>query len=141
MVAELYGSYRNQKACIEIFNHTGLVFIASTAVVSVCPGGQLNLTCNTMSDQTHTALIWNMTFPHRPGYEQRLILAGGSADSASPFTVGQTEFQFLRTSVSPLMSTMVIDNVSSILNGTRVSCSYGGGVMSTDIINVIGNGI
>ena len=105
----------------------------------MCPGGQLNLTCNTMSDQT--ALLWNMTFPHRPGYEQRLILAGDIADSASPFTVGQTVFQFLRTSISPLMSLMVIDNVSSILNGTRVDCSYGGGVMSTDIINVIGNGI
>ena len=105
----------------------------------MCPGGQLNLTCNTMSDQT--ALLWNMTFPHHPGYEQRLILAGGIADSASPFIVGQTVFQFLRTSVSPLMSLMVIDNVSSILNGTRVDCSYGGGVMSTDIINVIGNGI
>ena len=35
---------------------------------------------------------------------------------------------------------MIIDNVSTSLNGTRVECSYGGGVVSTDIINVIGNG-
>jgi hypothetical protein len=34
---------------------------------------------------------------------------------------------------------MVIDNVSSNVNGTRVECSSGGRVVSTDIINVIGN--
>ena len=109
---------------------------AESAVASVCPGGRLNLTCNTMSDQT--SLIWNMSFPHRPGYERRFILAGGIADSASPLNVSQTMFQFLRTSVSPLISVMVIDNVDTTLNGTRVECSYGGGVMSTNIINIIG---
>ena len=82
-----------------------------------------------------------MTFPHRPGFERRAILADGITDSASPLTVDQTMFRFLRTSTSPLVSRMVIDNVNTILNGTRVDCSYGGGVMSTDIINVIGNGI
>jgi hypothetical protein len=35
---------------------------------------------------------------------------------------------------------MVINNVSSDVNGTRVECSSGGRVVSTDIINVIGNG-
>jgi hypothetical protein len=35
---------------------------------------------------------------------------------------------------------MVIDNVSSDINGTRVECSSGGRVVSTDMINVIGNG-
>jgi hypothetical protein len=35
---------------------------------------------------------------------------------------------------------MVIDNVSSDVNGTRVECSSGDGVVSTDITNVIGNG-
>ena len=46
-------------------------------------------------------------------------------------------FQFLRTSVSPLMSVMIIDNVAVDLNGTRVDCSYGGGVMSTTTVNDI----
>ena len=76
----------------------------------------------TMSDQM--TLTWNMTFPHHPGYEQQ-FLAGGIADRASPLIVGQTDtFQFLRTSVSPLISVMVhvIDNVSTVLNRTRVEC-------------------
>ena len=105
-------------------------------MVSVCPSGQLNLTCNTTEQQ----LTWSITVSHRPGDERRLILAGGGADSALPLTVSQTMFQFLRTSVSPLISIMVIDNVNTILNGTRVECLYGDGVMSTDIINVIGSG-
>ena len=46
-------------------------------------------------------------------------------------------FQFLRTSTSPLMSTMIIGNVAVGLNGTRVECTYGGSVMSTITINVI----
>ena len=119
-----------------MYNYIGFT---ESAEVSVCPGGQLNLTCNTMSDQT--SLTWNLTFPHRPGYERRLILAGVISDSASPLTVSQTVFKFLRTSVSPLISVMVIDNMSAILNGTRVECSYGGAVMSTNIINVIGSGM
>ena len=67
----------------------------------------------------------------------------GIADSVSPLTVGETRFQFLRTSVSPLISTMIVDNVAVELNGTRVDCSYGsmGSLMSTSIMNVIGYGM
>ena len=83
-------------------------------------------------------LIWNMIFPNSPGYERRVLFSTGSADSASPLTVNQMMFQFLRTSISPLMSTMVIENMNFVLNGTRMECTYGGGVMSKDII---GNGI
>ena len=105
---------------------------------SVCPAGQLNLTCNTRTMSDQTILRWNMTFPHRPGYEIRDILTSGSA---TPLTINQTMFQFFRTSVSPLISTIVIDNVSAVFNGTRVECFYGGRVMITIIINVIGNGM
>ena len=59
--------------------------------------------------------------------------------SVMPLMIRQTVFQFLSISVSPLTSTMVINNVSTGLNGMRVECSYGG-VMETTIINVIGNG-
>jgi hypothetical protein len=110
----------------------------------VCPGDQLNLTCHTAPDET--LLQWSLTIPSRPVPELRFISSEGNTVSVAPLTVGQTEFQFLRTSTSPepLISLMVINNVSSSLNGTRVECSYPGGrVVSTDIINiinVIGNG-
>ena len=103
----------------------------------MCPGGQLNQTCHTTSGVT--LLAWNITLQHR--YEQRFISSMGSADSAAPLTEGQTMFQFLRTSVSPLISTIMIDNVTAALNGTRVECYYSGRVMSTTIINVVRPGM
>ena len=111
-----------------------MLCIAESAVVSVCPGGQLNLTCS--ADEM--ALSWIVTFPHSPVSEQRIVLTTGVTE---PLTKGQTMFQFLRTSVLPLTSMVKIDNVNTILNGTRVKCSDRGGVISTDNINVIGNGM
>ena len=74
--------------------------------------------------------------------EIRFISSGGPTESvASTFTLGQTVFQFSRTSSSPLTSLIIIDNVTTSFNGTRVECSYRDRVMSTTIINVIGNGI
>ena len=102
----------------------------------MCSGGQLNLTCLTAPNKT--LLQWSINIPGRPASELRFI--SSDTVSVTPLTVGQTVFQFLRTSTSPLMSLMVIDNVSADVNGTRVDCSSGGRVVSTDIIKVIGNG-
>ena len=87
-----------------------------------------------------TLLNWTITVPNLSVHETRFISSSGSANSLAPLMVGQTEFQFLRTSLSPLRSTMEINNVTVGLNGTRVECSYGGRVMSTNIINVVENG-
>ena len=105
----------------------------------MCSGDQLNLTCHPAPSAT--LLQWNVTILGRSP-ELRFISSTGNADSVQALTVGQTIFQFLRISTSPepLVSTMIIDNVSTSLNGTRVECSYGGRVMST-YINVIGNGM
>ena len=110
-------------------------------LASVCPGDQLTLTCHTTPDVT--LLQWTITFADRSGSETRFLSSRANTDNAPPLTVGQTVFQFLRISTSPLTSMMVIDNVAAELNGTRVECSYGSGVMTTNtqIINVIGNGM
>ena len=106
----------------------------------MCPRGQLNLTCLTTPGVT--LLQWNIVFPDSSDSEIRFISSRGSAESAkSTFTLGHTVFQFSRTSSSPLTSLIVIDNVTTGLNGTRVECSYGDRVMTTTIINVIENGM
>ena len=107
-------------------------------LASVCSGDQLNLTCH--ATPSETLIQWSLTIPSRSP-ELRFISTDGNTVSVTPFIVGQTVFQFLRTSTSPLTSLMVIDNVSADVNGTRVECSYGGRVVSTDIINVIGSGM
>lgn len=109
----------------------------------MCSGDQLNLTCHPAPNET--LLVWSVAIPGRLAAELRFISSDGNTDSVAPFIVGQTVFQFLRTSISPepLVSTMIIENVSTSLNGTRVECSYNYGdrVLSTYIINVIGNGM
>ena len=113
-------------------------FIDGMISASVCPGGQINLTCHTAPNET--LLQRTLTIPGRPQPELRFISSGGSVAIVSPLIVGQTVFKFLRTSTSPLISEIMIENVTTTLNGTRVECSYGSSVMSATIINVIGNG-
>ena len=108
----------------------------------MCSGDQLNLTCHATPNES--LLQWSVTISGRSVPEIRFISSSSSANSVNPLTVGQTMFQILRTSTSPapLVSTVVIDNVSSDVNGTRVECSYvDGRVVSTDIIKVIVNGM
>ena len=108
--------------------------------VSVCSGGQLNLTCH-VTTLGETLLQWSLMIPGRFGDEIRFISSDGSAESAaSTLTVGQTVFQFLRTSTSPLTSMIIIiNNITSGLNGTRVDCSHGGSMVSTTIVDGNGN--
>ena len=127
-----------RKKIIYIPVHYVHVMSSTMQALSVCPGGQINLTCQ--ATPNGTLLQWNLTILGRSQPELRFISSDGNTASVSPLIAGQTVFQFFRTSTSPLISVMIIDNVSTSLNGTRVECSYGGGVMETTVINVIRNG-
>lgn len=85
------------------------------------------------------SLRWVITFPYYYLPQSRIISSIGSADSQTPLYENPTFFQFLKTSMSPLMSTMLIDNIAATLNGTRIDCWFNEG-KSTTIIDVIGNG-
>ena len=109
-------------------------------LASVCPGEQLNLTCQATPGVT--LIQWDLNLPNSSDPESRFISSGGSAESSvSTFTLGQTVFHFSRTSTSPLASLIIIDNMTTSLNGIRVECTYNGSVMSATNINVIGNGM
>ena len=114
------------------------ISLPKVVTVSACHGDQLTLTCHTTPNMT--LLQWTLTIPDRPAPDIRFLSSSGSTQNVLPLIVGQTVFQFLRISISPLISTMVINNVSTNVNGTRVECSYSGEVMETTTINVIGNG-
>ena len=105
----------------------------------MCLGGHLVLECDTNSSVL--LLEWSITFnsPSLQHTEMRSVDSLGSAQSQSPFIINHTEFQFLRTSVSPLISTMIVNNVSTVLNGTRVDCRYNE-MTSTTFIRVTRNG-
>ena len=109
-------------------------------LASVCPGEQLNLTCQATTGVT--LIQWDLNFPSASDPEIRFISSGGSAESsASTYTLGQTVFHFSRTSTSPLASLIIVDNVTTSVNGTRLECTYNGSVMLATNINVIGNGM
>ena len=105
----------------------------------MCPGGQINLTCQAAPNET--LLQWSLHLPGRSQPELRYLSSRGMVDSVTPLTVGQTEFQFFRTSTMLLISKIIISNVSIELNGTRVDCFSGGSLMSETFINVIKNGM
>ena len=87
-----------------------------------------------------TSLRWVITFPYHYLPEVRIISSSGPADSQTPLLENSALFQFLRTSRTPLMSTMLIDNITTNLNGTKIDCWFNEG-RSTTVIDVIRNGI
>ena len=110
-----------------------LCYVVTTTEVSVCPGEQLNLTCLAAPNQT--LLQWSLMLPGRSQPELRYLSSRGMVDSVTQLTVGQTDFQFFRTSTSPLMSVIVITSLTAELTGTRVDCSSGGSVVAVFTIN------
>ena len=96
------------------------------------------LNCST----NETFLQWDITIPHRSRPpETRFFTTEGLDRLTSLNITNVARFHFLRTSISPLISLITIENIAIGLNETRVECFYGGGVMETTIINVIENGI
>ena len=97
----------------------------------MCPGEQLNLTCCT----DVTALVWILRIPGVTPPERRIISSEANTDEEPTYSFNQTMFRFLRTSTSPLMSVMIINNFK--LKGMRVDCSD----VSTTVVNLFRNGI
>ena len=92
-------------------------------MVSVCPGGQVLLTCERISG---SLLYWDVSVPRIPSATaQRIVLSQG--DLLSPeFRIGFTEFNITRTSENPLISQLLISNVTTEINGSTIYCSEDG---------------
>ena len=92
-------------------------------MVSVCPGGQLLLTCERISG---FILVWDISVPHMPSTTtQRIVLS--QEELLSPeFKIGFTEFNISRTSGNPLTSQLLINNVTTEMNGSTIYYSEDG---------------
>ena len=96
------------------------------SVAQVCQAGDpLELTCITNG----TIIRWTFTARNSLGrlieYGPTFISAQDEAQQRSEIRVNSTIFISMRTSArnrSPLISTMVINSISSDLNGTVVNC-------------------
>ena len=87
-------------------------------MVSVCPGGQVLLTCETNNSVFH----WTVSSPHLDTPREIIVTSQGILFS-SEFRIGFTEFNVSLISRSPLISQLLINNVT---NGSRVYCSEDG---------------
>ena len=106
-------------------------------MVSVCPGGQILLICERMSG---SIFFWDVSVPHGATI-QRIIVSQGVLLSPE-FRIGFTEFNITRTSSSPLISQLLINNVTTEINGSTIYCSEDGDENGAPMvtINVINEG-
>ena len=90
-------------------------------MVSVCPGGQILLTCETNGSVFH----WIVSSPHldRP---REIIVTSQGVLLAPEFRIRFTEFNITLTSDSPLTSQLLISNVTTEINGSTIYCSEDG---------------
>ena len=91
-------------------------------MVSVCPGGQVLLTCERMSGPD---LHWSVSVPRMAGATTQTIIVPVSPGVVlyPDFKIGFTEFNVTRTSSSPLISQLLINNVTTEINGSTIYCS------------------
>ena len=99
------------------------ISLSPLGMVTVCPEGQLLLTCETMSG---SILYWDFSvLPLASTINQRIVQSQGDLLS-SEFRIGFTEFNITRTSDSPLISQLLINNVTTEINGSTIYCSEDG---------------
>ena len=91
-------------------------------MVSVCPGGQVLLTCERMSG---SVLHWNVSVPYLVITRERIVTIQGVLLSPE-FKIGFTDFNATLTSDSPLISQLLINNVTTEINGSTIYCSEDG---------------
>ena len=104
------------------------ITLSPMGTVSVCPGGPVMLTCERMSG---AFLYWDASASHLAGATtERIVLSQGVLLSPE-FRIGFTEFNITRTSESPLISQLLINNVTT---ETTVYCSEDGDENNTPMI-------
>ena len=100
------------------------IALSPLGMVSVCPGGQVLLICERMSG---SILFWDVSVPHMATTHVIEIIVVSQGVSLSPdFKIGVTEFNVTRTSSSPLTSQLLINNVTTEINGSTIYCSEDG---------------
>ena len=99
----------------------GRVALAPPMLITVCPGDQLVLTCNTSSG----AHQWMIEDPNIGSMYTRTIVVSSSIAEVTPLKILSFIFNFAVISPPselPLISTLSVDNISVSLNATRVRC-------------------
>ena len=96
-------------------------------MVSVCLGGQVLLTCERING---SFLYWDVTIPRLAAMSREVIVSSIGDISIAALEqfngLHATEFNVTRTSGSPLISQLLINNVTTEINGSTIYCSEDG---------------
>ena len=94
--------------------------LSPLGVVSVCPGGQVLLTCERISG---SFLHWTVSVPHL-GTRKTFVANQGTFTTDLQLTgLHYATFTITRTSINPLTSQMMVNNVTTEVNGSTIYCS------------------
>ena len=93
------------------------------------------MTCERMNG---SILFWDVSVPHIAGATTQRIVPNQGVVLSPEFRIGITEFNITRTSESPLISQLLINNVTTEINGSTIYCSEDGNENNTPmtVINV-----
>ena len=109
----------------------GVGCTASSKSALVCERDQLTLTCSSTVD----AQEWTVFYGEEYTPDGRVTILPPNTVQPPELTVNQVQLRFSITSTSPLVSTVVIDNVTANADGIRLEC-----MSMSHTINVVTNG-
>jgi hypothetical protein len=98
------------------------ITLSPLGMVSVCPEGQVLLTCERMSG---TFLFWTVSVPHLAMTRESIVSTTGVVSTTALQFNGlhPTAFTITRTSGDPLTSQMMVNGVTTAMNGSTIYCS------------------
>ena len=117
------------------------ISLSPLGLVSVCPGGQVLLTCERMSG---FFLFWTVSVPRLTTRDTIVADQGAISTTDLQFNgLHPTAFTVIRTSGNPLISQMMVNNVTAEMNGSTIYCSEDRNTNGAPAvtINVISKGI
>ena len=98
------------------------VTLSPLGLVTVCPGGQVLLTCERTSG---SFLHWTVSVPHQLPARGKIVTRQGVFGTAL-IQFNHATFTITHTSSSPLTSQMMVTGVTTAINGSTIYCSADG---------------
>ena len=88
--------------------------------VSACPGGQILLTCERTSG---SFIYWTVSVPHLDTRKPIVPNQGAFTTDLQLTGLHYATFTIIRTSMNPLTSQMMVNNVTTEINASVIYCS------------------
>ena len=107
------------------------ITLSPSGTISICPGGQVQLICK---ETTGPILYWTVSVPHLDTTRERIVTSQGGLLSPE-FRMGFTEFNITLISESPLISQLLVTNVTT---ETTIYCSEDGNENNAPMIVITG---